>query len=101
MADDNFNKYCEQLLVQYKRRNTKAVARHLRGVRDILSHEYAKVCTDSGRTGRRETTWSHALATRFSYPMHPSRLSTNTCVFPFHGLYRLEVIQLKQRNRPF
>ena len=39
MADDNFNKYCEQLLVQYKRRNTKAVARHLRGVCDILNHE--------------------------------------------------------------
>ena len=39
MADDNFNKYCEQLLVQYKRRNTKAVARHLKGVCDILGHE--------------------------------------------------------------
>ncbi len=39
MSDDNFNKYCEQLLVQYKRRNTKAVTRHLGGVRDILSHE--------------------------------------------------------------
>ena len=22
MADDNFNRYCEQLLVQFKRRNT-------------------------------------------------------------------------------
>ena len=39
MADDNFNKYCEQLLVQYKRRNTKAVVRHLKGVCDILGHE--------------------------------------------------------------
>ena len=39
MSDDNFNRYCEQLLVQYKRRNTKAVTRHLRGVCDILSHE--------------------------------------------------------------
>ena len=39
MAEDNFNKYCEQLLVQYKRRNTKAVTRHLRSVCDILSHE--------------------------------------------------------------
>ena len=39
MSDDNFNKYCEQLLVQYKRRNTKAVTRHLRSVCDILSHE--------------------------------------------------------------
>ena len=39
MSDDNFNKYCEQLLVQYKRRNTKAVMRHLRSVCDILSHK--------------------------------------------------------------
>ena len=39
MSDDNFNRYCEQLLTQYKRRNTKSVTRHLRGVCDILSHE--------------------------------------------------------------
>ena len=39
MSDDNFNKYCDQLLVQYKRRNTKAVTRHLRSVCDILNHE--------------------------------------------------------------
>ena len=39
MADDKFNKYCEQLLVQYKRRNTKAVTRHLRSVCDMLSHK--------------------------------------------------------------
>ena len=39
MSDDNFNKYCEQLLVQYKRRNTKAVTRHLKSVCDILRHE--------------------------------------------------------------
>ena len=39
MADDNFNKYCEQLLVQFERRNTKAVARHLKSVCDILRHE--------------------------------------------------------------
>lgn len=39
MSDDNFNKYCEQLLVQYKRRNTKAVTRHLKSVCDILRRE--------------------------------------------------------------
>ena len=39
MPDDNFNKYCEQLLTQYKRRNTKAVTRHLRGVCDLFRHE--------------------------------------------------------------
>lgn len=35
----NFNKCCEALLAQYKRRNGKAVARHIRGVCDILRHE--------------------------------------------------------------
>ena len=39
VSDDNFNRYCEQLLVQYKRRNSNAVTRHLRGVCDILRHE--------------------------------------------------------------
>ncbi len=39
MPDDRFNEYCENLLAQYKRRNTKAVARHIRGVCDILRHE--------------------------------------------------------------
>ena len=39
MPSDDFNKYCEQLLVQYKRRNTKAVKRHLKGVSDILRRE--------------------------------------------------------------
>ena len=39
MPGDRFNEYCENLLVQYKRRNTKAVERHLKGVCDILSHE--------------------------------------------------------------
>ena len=39
MPDDNFNRYCEALLAQYKRRNTKAVSRHLKGVCDILRYE--------------------------------------------------------------
>ena len=39
MSDDNFNRYCEALLAQYKRRNSKAVARHLKSVCDILRHE--------------------------------------------------------------
>ena len=38
MSYDEFNRQCERKLVQYKRRNTKAVTRHLRGVRDILRH---------------------------------------------------------------
>ena len=43
MSDDNFNKYCEQLLVQYKRRNSRAVTRHLKSVCDILRHEDDRV----------------------------------------------------------
>ena len=39
MPEDNFNRWCETLLAQYKRRNTKAVTRHLKGVCDILRHE--------------------------------------------------------------
>ena len=39
MSYDEFNKQCERKLVQYKRRDRKAVTRHLRGVRDILRHE--------------------------------------------------------------
>lgn len=39
MPKYNFNKCCEALLAQYKRRNGKAVARHIRGVCDILRRE--------------------------------------------------------------
>lgn len=39
MVKGTFNNSCEALLVQYKRRNTKAVERHLKGVCDILRHE--------------------------------------------------------------
>ena len=39
MPEDRFNEYCENLLVQYKRRNGKAVTRHLNGLCNILSHD--------------------------------------------------------------
>lgn len=39
MPKDNFNRYCENLLVQYKRRSGKAVARHLNGLCNLLSHQ--------------------------------------------------------------
>ena len=39
MSYVNFNKECERKLFRYKRRNAKAVARHLKGVCDILRHE--------------------------------------------------------------
>ncbi len=39
MPDINFNEHCENLLVQYKRRNAKAVTRHLKGICDILRYK--------------------------------------------------------------
>ena len=39
MPDDNFNKYCEDLLVRYNRRNTKALTRHLESLCRLLREE--------------------------------------------------------------
>ena len=39
MPDDKFNEYCGNLLAEYKRRNGKAVARHIKGLCDILREE--------------------------------------------------------------
>ena len=39
MPDDNFNKYCEDLLVRYNRRNTKALTRHLESLCRFLREE--------------------------------------------------------------
>ena len=39
MAKFNFNQSCESLFVQFKRRNTQAVQRHLKGVCNILRHD--------------------------------------------------------------
>ena len=39
MPDDNFNKYCEDLLVRYNRRNTKALTRHLENLCRFLREE--------------------------------------------------------------
>ena len=36
MPDDNFNQYCEDLLVGYNRRNTKALTRHLESLCGFL-----------------------------------------------------------------
>ena len=37
--DDNLNKYCEELLVRYNRRNTKALTRHLESLCRFLREE--------------------------------------------------------------
>lgn len=39
MPDDKFNEYCGDLLAEYKRRNGKAVAGHIKGLCDILRQE--------------------------------------------------------------
>ena len=39
MPNDNFNKYCESLLVNYNRRNTQATSRHVEGLCNILRQE--------------------------------------------------------------
>ena len=36
---DRFNEYCENLLVQYKRRHTKALSRHLESLCNFLRQE--------------------------------------------------------------
>ena len=39
MPDDRFNEYCEDLLVTYNRRNTKALTRHLESLCRFLREE--------------------------------------------------------------
>ena len=56
MSYDDFNKQCERKLAQYKRRNTEAVTRHLRGVCNILRHEdHHVVQTKFGGSVRKST----------------------------------------------
>ena len=39
MPNDNFNRYCEELLARYARRNQQAVARHLERLCNIIRNE--------------------------------------------------------------
>ena len=56
MSDDNCNKYCEDLLAQYKRRNTKALTRHLESLCRYLREEGNHVVqTMFGGSVRRRT----------------------------------------------
>ena len=52
---DRFNEYCENMLVQYKRRNGKAVERHLKGVCDVLRREGDVVQTKFGGSVQKGT----------------------------------------------
>ena len=55
MPEDRFNEYCQNLLVQYKRRNGKAVTRHLKGVCGILKQEGDVVQTKFGGSVQKGT----------------------------------------------
>ncbi len=56
MPDDNFNRYCEELLTRYARRNQQAVARRLESLCEILRQEGNHVVqTIFGGSVRRNT----------------------------------------------
>ncbi|MXZ91529.1 MAG: nucleotidyltransferase [Chloroflexi bacterium] len=56
MPNDNFNRYCEELLAKYARRNQQAVARHLESLCEILRQEGNHVVqTMFGGSVRRNT----------------------------------------------
>ena len=56
MTADDFNRYCEELLVRYNRRNTAAVTRHLESLCGILREQgHSSVQTMFGGSVRRGT----------------------------------------------
>ena len=55
MSDDNFNRYCEDLLVRYNRRNTQAITRHLESLCGFLRQNGTVVQTLFGGSVRRRT----------------------------------------------
>ena len=56
MIDDNFNRYCEDLLVRYNRRNTQVVTQRLESLCGFLRQEgYRTVQTMFGGSVRRRT----------------------------------------------
>ena len=55
MPDDNFNRYCEELLARYARRNQQAVTRHLESLCSIIRNEGHIVQTMYGGSVQRGT----------------------------------------------
>ena len=55
MPDDNFNRYCEELLARYARRNQQAVTRHLESLCNIIRNEGHVVQTMYGGSVQRGT----------------------------------------------
>ena len=55
MSNDNFNRYCEELLARYARRNQQAVTRHLESLCNIIRKEGHVVQTMYGGSVQRGT----------------------------------------------
>ncbi len=55
MPDDDFNRYCEELLAKYARRNQQAVTRHLENLCNIIRNEGHVVQTIYGGSVQRGT----------------------------------------------
>ena len=55
MSNDNFNRYCEDLLARYTRRNQQAVTRHLQSLCNIIRNEGHLVQTMYGGSVQRGT----------------------------------------------
>lgn len=55
MANNDFNRYCENLLVQYNRRNTASTMRHIEGLCNTLRRKGQVVQTMFGGSVRRGT----------------------------------------------
>ena len=55
MPDDNFNRYCEDLLARYSRRNTQTVTRRLESLCEFLRQEGEVVQTMFGGSVRKGT----------------------------------------------
>ncbi len=55
MSNDNFNRYCEELLARYTRRNQQAVTRHLESLCNIIRSEGHIVQTMYGGSVRKGT----------------------------------------------
>ena len=55
MPDDNLNRYCEELLARYARRNQQAVTRHLESLCNIIRNEGHIVQTMYGGSVQRGT----------------------------------------------
>ena len=55
MPDDNFNRYCEELLARYTRRNQQAITRHLDSLCNVIRNEGHVVQTMYGGSVQRGT----------------------------------------------